>query len=105
MWPGSDPENGRKKLLPLLSNARHTLEPDIEPRDSNFILRSSGGYYFELDGNVTWDLLQFQEYASQGTGFQRAGEPETARMTPIRVAHCSFEGLIGCSSLLLRQIP
>jgi DNA-binding SARP family transcriptional activator/ActR/RegA family two-component response regulator len=80
LWPGSDPESGRKKLLPLLSNARHTLEPDIEPRDSNFILRSSAGYYFDLDGNVTWDLLQFQAYASQGQGFQRAGEPEAARM-------------------------
>ena len=80
LWPGSDPEGGRKKLLPLLSNARHTLEPDIEPRDSNFILRSSAGYYFDLDGNVSWDLLHFQEYASQGAGFQRAGEPEAARM-------------------------
>jgi DNA-binding SARP family transcriptional activator/ActR/RegA family two-component response regulator len=80
LWPGSDPEDGRKKLLPLISNARRALEPDIEPRDSNYILRSSAGYYFDLDGNVTWDLLEFQEHASQGAGFQRAGEPEVARL-------------------------
>jgi two-component SAPR family response regulator len=43
LWPDSDEEGGRKKLLPLISNARHTLEPDIEPRDSHFILRSANG--------------------------------------------------------------
>jgi DNA-binding SARP family transcriptional activator len=79
LWPDSDPEDGRKKLLPLLSNARRTLEPDIEPRDSNFILRSSAGYYFDLSGDVTWDLLEFRQYAGEGRGYQCAGEMEGAR--------------------------
>jgi DNA-binding SARP family transcriptional activator/ActR/RegA family two-component response regulator len=78
LWPDSDPESGRKKLLPLISSARRTLEPDIEPRDSNFILRSSAGYYFDLSGDVTWDLHEFQGYAAQGGGYQRAGELEAA---------------------------
>ncbi len=66
LWPDSDEEGGRKKLLPLISNARHTLEPDIEPRDSNFILRSSNGYFFDLNEGVTWDLLEFRQHLSQG---------------------------------------
>ena len=78
LWPESDPGAGRKKLLPLLSNARHTLEPDIEPRDSNFILRSSAGYYFDLSGDVTWDVLQFQQHTSTGQSCQRAGEMDAA---------------------------
>jgi DNA-binding SARP family transcriptional activator/CheY-like chemotaxis protein len=79
LWPDSDPESGRKKLLPLLSNARHTLEPDIEPRDSNFILRSSAGYYFDLSGDVTWDLLEFRGYIDEGRRCHSAGEIEDAR--------------------------
>jgi DNA-binding SARP family transcriptional activator/ActR/RegA family two-component response regulator len=79
LWPDSDPESGRKKLLPLLSNARRTLEPDIEPRDSNFILRSSAGYYFNLSGDVTWDLLEFRHYIDEGSHCQSAGEMEGAR--------------------------
>jgi len=78
LWPDSDPETGRKKLLPLLSNARHTLEPDIEPRDSNFILRSSAGYYFDLSGDVTWDVLAFQQHIKAGNRHQRAGEMDAA---------------------------
>jgi DNA-binding SARP family transcriptional activator len=74
LWPESDPESGRKKLLPLLSNARRTIEPDIEPRDSNFILRSSGGYYFDLSGDVTWDVRDFRQLARDGLAHQRAGE-------------------------------
>jgi DNA-binding SARP family transcriptional activator len=66
LWPDSDEEGGRKKLLPLISNARHTLEPDIEPRDSHFILRSSNGYFFDLGDRVTWDLLSFREHLRQG---------------------------------------
>src|SRR5690606_13499287 len=61
LWPDADEESGRKKLLPLISNARRTLEPDIEPRDSNFILRCSTGYFFDLSGSVTWDLLEFRQ--------------------------------------------
>jgi DNA-binding SARP family transcriptional activator/ActR/RegA family two-component response regulator len=79
LWPDSDPETGRKKLLPLLSNARHTLEPDIEPRDSNFVLRSSAGYYFDLSSGITWDVLEFQQHISMGAGYQRAGEMDSAR--------------------------
>ncbi|MBE7550482.1 MAG: response regulator [Anaerolineales bacterium] len=71
LWPDSDEEGGRKKLLPLISNARHTLEPDIEPRDSHFILRSSNGYFFDLGENVTWDLLSFREHLRQGRRLAR----------------------------------
>lgn len=78
LWPDSDPESGRKRLLPLLSNARRTLEPDIEPRDSNFILRSSAGYYFDLSGDVSWDVLDFRRLVSEGDNHQRAGELEAA---------------------------
>jgi DNA-binding SARP family transcriptional activator len=66
LWPDADEESGRKKLLPLMSNARHTLEPDIEPRDSHFIVRSSNGYFFDISGPVTWDLLQFREHIRLG---------------------------------------
>ena len=66
LWPDSDEESGRKKLLPLISNARRTLEPDIEPRDSNFILRSANGYFFELSGGVRWDLLDFRSHLAVG---------------------------------------
>lgn len=72
LWPDSDEEGGRKKLLPLISNARHTLEPDIEPRDSHFILRSSNGYFFDLGESVTWDLLSFREHMRQGRRLARA---------------------------------
>jgi DNA-binding SARP family transcriptional activator/FixJ family two-component response regulator len=78
LWPETDPCNGRRNLLPLLSNARRMLEPAIEPRDSNFILRSSAGYYFELGDNVTWDVLDFRRLAQEGVAHQRAGRMETA---------------------------
>ncbi len=78
LWPESDLESGRKKLLPLLSNARRTLEPDIEPRDSNFILRSSSGYYFDLSGDVTWDVRDFRQLVREASAHQRAGELEAA---------------------------
>lgn len=81
LWPDSDPESGRKKLLPLLSSARHALEPDIEPRDSSFILRSSTGYYFDLGGDVTWDVLDFRRLAGEGAGHRRAGDLEAAIQT------------------------
>lgn len=71
LWPDSDEEGGRKKLLPLISNARHTLEPDIEPRDSHFILRSSNGYFFDMGESVTWDLLSFREHLRQGRRLAR----------------------------------
>jgi DNA-binding SARP family transcriptional activator/ActR/RegA family two-component response regulator len=71
LWPDSDEEGGRKKLLPLISNARHTLEPGIEPRDSHFILRSSNGYFFDLGERVTWDLLSFREHLRQGRRLAR----------------------------------
>lgn len=74
LWPESDPESGRKRLLPLLSNARHTLEPDIEPRDSNFILRSSTGYYFDLDGDVSWDVRDFRRLVRESGVHRRAGK-------------------------------
>src|SRR5512136_230949 len=78
LWPETDPDSGRKNLLPLLSNARRMLEPAIEPRDSNFILRSSAGYYFELGDNVTWDVLDFRRLAQEAAAHQRAGETGAA---------------------------
>ena len=78
LWPESDPESGRKKLLPLLSNARRTLEPDIEPRDSDFILRISAGYYFDLSGDLTWDVPEFRRLAHQGANQQVLGDLEAA---------------------------
>ena len=78
LWPDADEESGRKKLLPLISNARHTLEPDIEPRDSNFILRSSTGYFFDLSGRVSWDLLEFRRRLEQGRQLARQERWEEA---------------------------
>jgi DNA-binding SARP family transcriptional activator/ActR/RegA family two-component response regulator len=72
LWPDSDEESGRKKLLPLISVARHTLEPDIEPRDSNFILRSANGYFFDLSGRVTWDVIEFRKHLQRGQQLARA---------------------------------
>ncbi len=74
LWPESDVAGGRKKLLPLISVARRTIEPEIEPRDSNFILRSSNGYFFDLSGRVTWDLIEFRERARQGKTLAQAGQ-------------------------------
>jgi DNA-binding SARP family transcriptional activator len=62
----------------VLSNARHTLEPGIEPRDSNFILRSSAGYYFDLSGDVSWDVLDFRRLAQEGGAHRGAGELSSA---------------------------
>ncbi len=78
LWPDSDEESGRKKLLPLISNARRTLEPDIEPRDSNFILRSANGYFFELSGSVHWDLLEFRSHLRIGRQLAREERWEEA---------------------------
>ncbi|MCB9076310.1 MAG: response regulator [Anaerolineaceae bacterium] len=74
LWPDSDELSGRKKLLPLISNARRTLEPDSEPRDSNFIIRTVNGYFFELSGQVTWDLIEFRQHLRQGRDLIRAGQ-------------------------------
>ena len=72
LWPESDEESGRKKLLPLISVARRSIEPSIEPRDSNFILRSANGYFFDLSGNVSWDLISFREHMYKGQELVRA---------------------------------
>jgi two-component SAPR family response regulator len=72
LWSEDDASSGRKKLMPLISNARRTLEPDIEPRDSNFILRSANGYFFELSGRVSWDLLEFRGRLQQGRELVRS---------------------------------
>lgn len=66
LWPESDEESGRKKLLPLISSARRMLEPDIEPRHSNFIVRDTNGYTFDLNENATWDFSQFQQRLRRG---------------------------------------
>jgi DNA-binding SARP family transcriptional activator len=91
LWPESDPQSGRKKLLPLLSNARRTLEPDIEPRDSNFILRSSTGYYFDLDGDVSWDVQDFRRLVREAGAHERAGDLE-AVIAYYEAAHALYVG-------------
>jgi len=74
LWPESDSESGRRNLLPLVSNARRTLEPESEARDSHFILRSSAGYYFDLSGDVTWDVRDFRRHVREAGVHQRTGE-------------------------------
>jgi len=66
---------GSEPLLPIINSARLTLEPTIEPRDSNFILRSAAGYYFDLGSNVTWDVSDFRNAVYQAGAKQRAGAP------------------------------
>jgi len=78
LWPDADEESGRKKLLPLISNARHTLEPDIEARDSHFILRSANGYYFDVSETVVWDLMEFREHLRLGSRLVKEGRWEEA---------------------------
>ncbi len=91
LWPDADEESGRKKLLPLISNARHTLEPDIEPRDSSFIIRSSNGYYFNINESVTWDLMGFQEYLRQGSVFAKEEQWEEA-ITELEKGQALYRG-------------
>lgn len=78
LWPEADPQTGRKNLLPIINSARLALEPNIEPRDSNFILRSSTGFYFELGAHVTWDMGDFWESIRQGGAKQRQGDSQGA---------------------------
>lgn len=91
LWPESDPESGRKKLLPLLSNARRTLEPDIEPRDSNFILRNSTGYYFDLEGDVSWDVQDLRRLVREASAHERAGDLQAA-IASYEAAHALYAG-------------
>lgn len=62
LWASDEPV----ELLPLISSARLTLEPEIDPRDSNFILREANGYTFELGETVSWDLVEFRRAIVQG---------------------------------------
>ncbi len=78
LWPDANAVKGRKKLLPLISNARGTLEPDIEPRDSNFILRTANGYFFDLSGRVSWDLFDLQNHFKRGQQLFREEKWEEA---------------------------
>ncbi len=91
LWPDSDEEGGRKKLLPLISVARHTLEPDIEPRDSNFIIRSGNGYFFDVSGRVTWDLMEFREYLYHGQRLIRA-EKSLEAIKELEKGHTLYKG-------------
>ncbi|MCB0209544.1 MAG: response regulator [Anaerolineae bacterium] len=69
LWPLDNSDNASKKLLPLINNIRLTLEPDIEARHSNFILREANGYCFDIDDAVTWDLIDFRDKLGQGRQF------------------------------------
>ncbi len=91
LWPDADEESGRKKLLPLISNARRTLEPDIEPRDSNFVLRSANGYYFNIGDTVTWDLLGFRQYLRLGSQLAREERWEEA-VTELEKGRALYRG-------------
>ncbi|MBN1221527.1 MAG: response regulator [Anaerolineae bacterium] len=91
LWPDTDEESGRKKLLPLISVARRTIEPEIEPRDSNFILRSSNGYFFELGGHVTWDLVEFREHLRHGQQLARA-EQWTEAVAELEKGRALYKG-------------
>lgn len=74
VWPGSSPDEGRKQLLPLLNAARGSLEPGVEPNDSNFILRNAAGYFFDLSGDVAWDVRDFRQRVREAGARQREGE-------------------------------
>jgi DNA-binding SARP family transcriptional activator len=91
LWPDTDEENGRKKLLPLISNARRTLEPGIEPRDSHFIVRSSGGYFFDLGGSVVCDVLTFREHLRAGRQLADEMRPEAA-IAELEKARTLYQG-------------
>ncbi len=62
----------------MINSARLTLEPKIEPRDSNFVLRGATGYYFDLSSHVTWDVRDFWEFARQAGLKQREGDLQAA---------------------------
>ena len=65
LW--SSPEEWNyKNLLPLIRAAQQTLELDVDPRESSFILRGFSGYYFDVAGNIEWDVLKFRQFAQQG---------------------------------------
>jgi DNA-binding SARP family transcriptional activator len=55
-----------KNLLPLIRTAQQSLEPGVDPRESSFILRGFNGYYFDVAGNIEWDVLRFRQLAQQG---------------------------------------
>jgi DNA-binding SARP family transcriptional activator len=78
LWPDLEPASGRKQLLPLLNNARRSLEGDIEPNDSNFILRCSSGYTFDLGSSVSWDARDLRQLIRTASSKQREGELEAA---------------------------
>lgn len=71
LWGPDHEAHGRKNLLPLMSAARTALEPDVEPRNSTFILRSDNGYLFDLGERISWDLLEFREHFQQGRQLAR----------------------------------
>ncbi|MBN1888178.1 MAG: response regulator [Thermoflexales bacterium] len=74
LWPDLEPAGGRKQLLPLLNSARRSLEGDIEPNDSNFILRSSSGYIFDMSGDVSWDVRELRQLIRTASSKQREGD-------------------------------
>jgi DNA-binding SARP family transcriptional activator/CheY-like chemotaxis protein len=91
LWPDADEESGRKKLLPLISNARHMLEPDIEPRDSHFIVRNSNGYCFDMGSSVQWDLLSLREHIRLGQLLAQQGRREEA-VAELEKARALYQG-------------
>lgn len=74
LWNDSDAERNSSRLLPIINSARSTLEPNTDPRDSNFILRSAVGYYFDLGNNVVWDVRDFRNNVFQANAKLRSGD-------------------------------
>lgn len=65
LW-GKSATRDYKNLLPVINTARLTLEPGIDPQETNYILRSSTGYSLDIGGNVEWDVLKFRELMKEG---------------------------------------
>ncbi|MEM7032244.1 MAG: bacterial transcriptional activator domain-containing protein, partial [Chloroflexota bacterium] len=65
LWekPGVEEYRG---LMPLINEARLMLEPNIDPRQSSFVLRSSTGFSLDFGSNVVWDLRSFRDCKKEG---------------------------------------
>ncbi len=50
----------------LIDEASRTLEPNIRPCDSRFIIKHNNGYYFDMSSTMSWDLTDFQNHLEKG---------------------------------------
>ncbi len=91
LWPNVDETIGRKKLLPVINSARHTMEPDVEPKDSNFILRSANGYLFDIHDRVKWDVMIFRDHLQTGKNLARE-ERWAEAIAEFETGHAMYRG-------------